>query len=37
MFGDIYENILRDLQSAGNYGEFYCGIAGTFAPVVCEE
>ena len=23
VFGDIYENILRDLQSAGNYGEFY--------------
>ncbi|MFH1976326.1 MAG: N-6 DNA methylase [Pseudomonadota bacterium] len=23
MFGDIYETILRDLQSAGNYGEFY--------------
>jgi len=23
MFGDIYESILRDLQSAGNYGEFY--------------
>jgi type I restriction enzyme M protein len=23
LFGDIYENILRDLQSAGNYGEFY--------------
>ncbi len=23
IFGDIYENILRDLQSAGNYGEFY--------------
>ena len=22
-FGDIYENILRDLQSAGNAGEFY--------------
>jgi type I restriction enzyme M protein len=22
-FGDIYETILRDLQSAGNYGEFY--------------
>ena len=22
-FGDIYENLLRDLQSAGNYGEFY--------------
>jgi type I restriction enzyme M protein len=23
IFGDIYEAILRDLQSAGNYGEFY--------------
>ncbi|HCN19107.1 MAG TPA: DNA methyltransferase [Planctomycetia bacterium] len=23
MFGDIYETILRDLQRAGNYGEFY--------------
>ena len=23
LFGDIYENILRDLQSAGNAGEFY--------------
>lgn len=23
LFGDIYESILRDLQSAGNYGEFY--------------
>ena len=23
IFGDIYESILRDLQSAGNYGEFY--------------
>lgn len=23
LFGDIYENLLRDLQSAGNYGEFY--------------
>jgi type I restriction enzyme M protein len=23
MFGDIYEQILRDLQSAGNAGEFY--------------
>lgn len=23
MFGDIYEGLLRDLQSAGNYGEFY--------------
>lgn len=23
MFGDIYETILKDLQSAGNYGEFY--------------
>ena len=23
VFGDIYENILKDLQSAGNYGEFY--------------
>lgn len=23
MFGEIYESILRDLQSAGNYGEFY--------------
>lgn len=22
-FGDIYETLLRDLQSAGNYGEFY--------------
>lgn len=22
-FGDIYEGLLRDLQSAGNYGEFY--------------
>lgn len=22
-FGDIYESILKDLQSAGNYGEFY--------------
>ena len=23
VFGDIYETILKDLQSAGNYGEFY--------------
>ena len=23
VFGDIYEQILRDLQSAGNAGEFY--------------
>ena len=23
MFGDIYEGLCRDLQSAGNYGEFY--------------
>lgn len=23
IFGDIYETILRDLQNAGNYGEFY--------------
>jgi len=23
VFGDIYETILRNLQSAGNYGEFY--------------
>ena len=23
VFGDIYEGLLRDLQSAGNYGEFY--------------
>ncbi len=23
LFGDIYETVLRDLQSAGNYGEFY--------------
>ncbi len=23
LFGDIYETILRDLQSAGHYGEFY--------------
>src|ERR1035437_6097081 len=23
VFGDIYETILRELQSAGNYGEFY--------------
>jgi len=23
LFGDIYETILRDLQNAGNYGEFY--------------
>jgi type I restriction enzyme M protein len=23
IFGDIYETILKDLQSAGNYGEFY--------------
>jgi len=23
VFGDIYETILRDLQNAGNYGEFY--------------
>ena len=23
LFGDIYEQLLRDLQSAGNYGEFY--------------
>lgn len=23
IFGDIYENILKDLQSAGDYGEFY--------------
>ena len=23
LFGDIYETILREFQSAGNYGEFY--------------
>lgn len=23
LFGDIYESILKDLQNAGNYGEFY--------------
>ncbi|MCP5922187.1 N-6 DNA methylase, partial [Klebsiella pneumoniae] len=23
LFGDIYEQILKDLQSAGNAGEFY--------------
>ncbi len=23
LFGDIYETILKDLQNAGNYGEFY--------------
>lgn len=23
VFGDIYETLLKDLQSAGNYGEFY--------------
>jgi len=23
VFGDIYETILKDLQNAGNYGEFY--------------
>lgn len=23
LFGDIYEQLLRDLQSAGNAGEFY--------------
>lgn len=23
LFGDIYEQILRDLQSAGNAGEYY--------------
>ena len=23
LFGDIYEGILKDLQNAGNYGEFY--------------
>ena len=23
MFGDIYEKLLKDLQSAGNAGEFY--------------
>lgn len=23
LFGDIYEKILKDLQSAGNAGEFY--------------
>lgn len=23
VFGDLYETILRDLQNAGNYGEFY--------------
>ena len=23
LFGDVYETILKDLQSAGNYGEFY--------------
>lgn len=28
-FGDIYESLLRDLQSAGNYGEFYTPCAVT--------
>jgi len=23
LFGDLYEQILKDLQSAGNAGEFY--------------
>src|SRR5436309_15773771 len=29
LFGDIYEQILRDLQSAGNAGEFYAPRAVT--------
>lgn len=29
LFGDIYEQILRDLQSAGNAGEFYTPRAAT--------
>lgn len=29
MFGDIYEKILKDLQSAGNAGEFYTPRAAT--------
>ena len=29
MFGDIYEQILKDLQSAGNAGEFYTPRAAT--------
>lgn len=28
-FGDIYESLLKDLQSAGNYGEFYTPCAVT--------
>ena len=28
-FGDIYEQILKDLQSAGNAGEFYTPRAAT--------
>src|SRR3546814_3714273 len=29
LFGDIYEQILRDLQGAGNAGEFYTPRAAT--------
>ena len=29
LFGDIYEQILKDLQSAGNAGEFYTPRAAT--------
>ena len=43
LFGDIYETLLRDLQSAGNYGEFYTPRAITeimteiVNPRLCEK
>ena len=35
LFNDIYENILKDLQSAGNSGEYYTPRAGTGGFLVC--
>ena len=35
LFGDIYEQILRDLQSAGNAGEFYI-MSSLFLPYECH-
>jgi type I restriction enzyme M protein len=35
MFGDIYEKLLKDLQSAGNAGEFYTPRAVTGGFLVC--
>ena len=36
-FGDIYEGLLRDLQSAGNYGEFYTPRAQKLKTFFCGE